>query len=326
MNRPLVSVITSCYNSGNYIRSSIESVLEQDYANWEHIVIDCGSTDDSLEILARIAHRRLRVIQVPFCGVAEARNIGISEAKGEIIAVLDSDDYALPRRLTKQVNVLVSMPDIVGVGSGITRVNEVTNRSKTFIYGFSHRQLAILLHAGFDPIPHSSLAFRLSSYKAIGGYSDTIEKCEDFEFLIRLSNAGRLLSLPEPLVRCAHRESSHTNRHRPKGRDTMFYTVLALILNSVEKESTRPSQEAVERWLEGVGSDGIRAILGSWSLREIRQNIGEVDLKVLVYLTRILVSSVPSIRRSRRQEWWGLAKTPMGIATHCNDRQRLTGA
>jgi len=311
----LVSVITNCYNSEKYIRASVESVLRQDYVDWEHIVIDCGSSDGSLNILSQIAHDRLRVLQVPFCGVAEARNIGISHAKGKIIAVLDSDDYALPQRLTKQVNALISMPDVVGVGSGFVRFSEATQRRKNFVYPFDHEQLAILLQAGFSPIPHSTLAFRVSSYDAVGGYSNTIEKAEDFDFLVRLANTGPLHSLPEALVLCTQRDDSHTKRHKPGGRDITFYAALALIMNSVERGAARPSQEAVERWLESIGPHGIRAILGRWSLRTIRQKIGRLDAGVFVYLTRIFLANAPSMLRCRRQKWWVGSETPRDIAS-----------
>ena len=323
MNRPLVSVITNCYNSEKYIRASVESVLRQDYVDWEHIVIDCGSTDDSLNILSEIAHDRLRVLQVPFCGVAEGRNIGISQAKGNIIAVLDSDDYALPQRLTKQVNALISMPDIVGVGSGFVRFSEATQRKKNFVYPFDHEQLAILLQAGFSPIPHSTLAFRVSSYIAVGGYSNTMEKAEDFDFLVRLANTGPLHSLPETLVQCTHRDDSHTKRHRPAGRDISFYAALALIMNSVDVAAGRPSQEVVERWLDRIGPHGIRAILGRWSLRLLRQKIGRLDAAVLVYLTRIFLSHAPSMLRSRRQEWWPGSETPRDIASRLHGDRTL---
>jgi len=314
MTRPFVSVITNSYNSGTYLRSNIESIVQQSYFDWEHIVIDCGSTDNSIDILSQVAHRRLRVFQVPFCGVADGRNIGIAKAKGDIIAILDSDDYALPERLSKQVNILVSMPDIVGVGSGIIRIDEATNGRRKFIYSANPEQIPILLQAGFNPIPHSSLTFRLSSFKAVGGYSKTIEKCEDFELLLRLAGSGPLLSLPIPLVQCMHRQGSHTRKHRPKGRDEFFYTVLSLILNSSGAMSVGLSQEIVETWLDAVGPDGVRALLGRWSLGAIWQNYLKLNFNSLEYLMKQVVSRVSNITRCREKEWWAYSKTPRDIA------------
>lgn len=316
MTRPLVSVITNSYNSGKYLRANIESMLRQDYVDWEHIVVDCGSTDDSMHILSEIAHERLRVFQVPFCGVASGRNIGIAKAKGDIIAILDSDDYALPQRLSEQVNVLVSLPNVVGVGSGIIRIDEATNRQKKFVYRVSPQQIAILLRAGFNPIPHSSLTFRLSSFKAVGGYSNTIEKGEDFELLLRLAGSGNLFSLPIALVQYTSRKDSYTATHRPKGRDISFYTVLSLILNFAGRESERPSQEMVEMWLESIGSDGIKALLGVWSLRSIRHNFKKLNLSSLTYLMKSAILYFSRIIKCRREIWWDYSKAPKDIAIH----------
>ena len=316
MTCPLVSVITNSYNSGKYLRANIESMLRQDYVDWEHVVVDCGSTDNSMDILSVVAHKRLRVFQVPFCGVAKSRNIGISKAKGGIIAILDSDDYALPQRLTKQVNLLLSRPDIVGVGSGMVRINETTNRSKTYVYSACPRHIGILLRAGFDPIPHSSFTFRRSSFEAIGGYSNTIEKGEDFELMLRFAISGSLFSLPEALVHITTREDSHTNRHRPKGRDTSFFKALSLILNSVGEGSVRPSQEMVETWLESIGSDGVGALLGRWCLRSIWHNCLKLNLNSLSYLVKLAGLHLLQVVECRRKAWWDYSKAPKDIAIY----------
>jgi len=316
MNRPLVSVITNSYNSDKYLRANIESMLRQDYVDWEHIVVDCGSTDHSMDILSVEAHDRLRVVQVPFCGVAKSRNIGIAKAKGDIIAILDSDDYSLAQRLTKQVNMLLVRPDIVGVGSGIVRMNETTNKSKTYVYPSCPRQIGILLRAGFNPIPHSSFTFRRSSFEATGGYSDTIEKGEDFDLLLRFAASGSLCSLPIPLVHITAREDSHTNRHRPKGRDTSFFKALSLILNSIGEGAVRPPQEMVEMWLESIGSDGVGALLGGWCLRSIHHNFRKLNLNAVSYLLKLAGLHLLQVAKCRRQKWWGYSKEAKDIATY----------
>ena len=181
MDRPLVSVITNSYNSGKYLRANIDSMLRQDYVDWEHIIVDCGSTDASIYILSELNHERLRVFQVPFCGVSAGRNIGIEKARGDLIAILDADDYALPNRLTEQVNILLALHNVVGVGSGIRIIDEATNKQKTTIYPSDPSQISLLLRAGFNPIPHSSFMLRLAAYNAMGGFSNVMEKGEDFD-------------------------------------------------------------------------------------------------------------------------------------------------
>ena len=90
----LVSIITPCYNGARYISETIESVLAQDYMNWEMLVIDDGSVDESAQIVEAYAMRdsRIRLIRQPNGGSAKARNHGIREARGRYIALLDADD------------------------------------------------------------------------------------------------------------------------------------------------------------------------------------------------------------------------------------------
>lgn len=108
---PLVSVIMPAYNTARYIREAIDSVLDQDYPNKELIVIDDGSTDGTLELLASYGDR-IRLITQRNQGSAVARNAGLAAAQGEYIAFLDSDDIWLPGKLRLQVDHLRRHPDI----------------------------------------------------------------------------------------------------------------------------------------------------------------------------------------------------------------------
>ena len=108
-NFPLVSIITPSYNSEKYIIETIESVLAQTYKNWEVIIVDDLSTDDSLQIIEQYAQkdRRIKVIRSKQNrGPAKARNRAIEEAKGKYIAFLDSDDVWFPDKLEKQITFM----------------------------------------------------------------------------------------------------------------------------------------------------------------------------------------------------------------------------
>ena len=98
----LVSVIIPNYNGSEYIRECLESVFEQDYNNLEVIVVDDGSKDSSLEVLSGFSER-IKVISQPNLGSSAARNAGILASSGDLIAFLDSDDYWLPTKISKQV-------------------------------------------------------------------------------------------------------------------------------------------------------------------------------------------------------------------------------
>ncbi len=105
---PQVSVITPCFNASKYISQTIESVINQTFTDWEMIIIDDGSKDNSVDIVEKysINDSRIKLIKQPNGGSANARNHGIREAKGRYIALLDADDLWLPQFLEKQIKFM----------------------------------------------------------------------------------------------------------------------------------------------------------------------------------------------------------------------------
>ncbi|MDO3695141.1 glycosyltransferase family 2 protein [Wenyingzhuangia sp. chi5] len=108
MAQPLVSIITPCYNSENFIADTIKSVQNQSYENWEMLITDDGSTDSSIKIIEKFAAKdpRIKLFKISNAGAAVARNHSIEQAKGTFIAFLDSDDMWLPQKLEKQINFM----------------------------------------------------------------------------------------------------------------------------------------------------------------------------------------------------------------------------
>lgn len=107
---PLVSIIMPCYNAERYVAQSIESVLAQTYQNWELLITDDGSTDKSVEIVSKYCTKDDRIsILVPdeHQGIARARNMSISRAKGRFVAFLDNDDLWMPEKLEKQIRFML---------------------------------------------------------------------------------------------------------------------------------------------------------------------------------------------------------------------------
>lgn len=116
-NKPLISIITPIFNGEKYILETIHSVLNQTYTNWEMIIVDNKSTDNSIEVIKTVCDDRIKIIYLEYNsgGPARPRNIGLTNAKGEYIAFLDADDVWLPNKLEKQVELLEreSLIDIV---------------------------------------------------------------------------------------------------------------------------------------------------------------------------------------------------------------------
>src|SRR4028118_1349040 len=120
---PQVSVIIPAYNGDRYIAQAVESVISQTYKNWEIIVVDDGSTDDTRQALQPYFDR-IRYVYQENQGVAAARNRGIQESRGELIAFLDQDDFFLSDKLAGQVALFDAQPSLGIVNSGWRIVKE----------------------------------------------------------------------------------------------------------------------------------------------------------------------------------------------------------
>ncbi len=112
MNSPLVSVIIPIYNAEKYLKDTINSVLSQTYNHWELILVDDGSTDNSITICQQLLNKKIQIIQQENGGVSSALNTGISQSQGEYLAFLDADDLWLTEKLAKHIAHLESNPDV----------------------------------------------------------------------------------------------------------------------------------------------------------------------------------------------------------------------
>lgn len=125
---PQVSIITPCYNASRFISQTIDSVLTQTFTDWEMIIVDDGSKDDSSDIVEKYVKKdsRIRLIRQPNGGSANARNHGIREATGRYIALLDADDLWLPQFLEKQIEFMKEK-NAICVYSSYKRIDENSN-------------------------------------------------------------------------------------------------------------------------------------------------------------------------------------------------------
>jgi len=183
---PLISIITPSLNRAEFIEEAIQSVLDQDYPNVEHIIVDGGSTDGTLEVLARYPH--LRVISEPDNGVYDAINKGIKFAHGEILGFLNTDDYYEPKVLSDLTNEFMINPDAYALSGGsiLFKMNfhgtsEVISRNSCT---YKHNQL---VHATLEESSFNSWFFRRAVFDEIGFFSSKYKLLADRDFLIRFA-------------------------------------------------------------------------------------------------------------------------------------------
>jgi glycosyltransferase involved in cell wall biosynthesis len=199
-SQPLVSVILPVYNGSYYLREAIECMLGQTDTDFELIIIDDGSKDDSANIVSAYADPRIRFYSQQNRGLAATLNRGISVAKGRYIARQDQDDTSLPDRLLKQVNFLETHSEYGMVGTW-AEIWEETKSTERF-----HKHPADNLSLKFDLLfdnafVHSSLMIRKTVFDEVGGYctDPNRQPPEDYELWSRVARRFRVANIPEVL-------------------------------------------------------------------------------------------------------------------------------
>lgn len=186
-----VSVIIPCYNTGRYLAEAIQSVLDQTYHDFEIIIVDDGSTDDTREVARRFDDSRVHYIWQANKGLAGARNTGLRAAKGELVAFLDADDTYLPEKLQSEVEVMLGSPGIAMVVNGWIFVDPEGSPLDIVQPWQEHPAdpgLAYWL-LGLPFVVHGVM-LRRDKLAQIGYFDETLKASEDWDLFIRLAAGG----------------------------------------------------------------------------------------------------------------------------------------
>jgi len=172
MHEPLISVVTPVYNGASFLKETVDSLLAQNYPNLEIIMIDDESPDNSVEVLKQFGDK-VRIISQKNTGHVIARNVGLKEAKGEIIAFVDQDDIWTPGRMPLMLSYLTSGEyDFV--------------RGKTLLFGENILEDKPIFRY---PILGACMYHR-SVLEKVGLFDETLDAGEDFDWHVRVEEAG----------------------------------------------------------------------------------------------------------------------------------------
>jgi len=201
MIEPKINVIMSVYNGERYLRRAVESILGQTFADFEFIIVNDGSTDNSLEIIQSYDDERIKIINMKQnIGLTKSLNKALKLARGEYIARQDADDECHPERLEKQIKFLEEHPEVglVGiVGLCMDEDGEIIGRFPPIT---SDKILRKILRFG-NPFIHGSVMFRRNCIERCGFYREYLQNSQDYDLWLRISEHYKIANLPEPLYK-----------------------------------------------------------------------------------------------------------------------------
>lgn len=195
-----VSIIMLTYNRPQLIGRAIESVVEQDFTDWELLVVQDGANEFTIRTLAEWTRRdpRVRHLRRDKGGnIADATNYGMERAQGEYGAILDDDDYwACPDKLSRQVQFLDAHPEYAGCGGGVIVVNPEGREQMRYRKPERDREIrrrALMA----NPMAHGSGMYRLALLRGCGLYDDSLEGFQDWDVWLKLGCRGKLYNFPD---------------------------------------------------------------------------------------------------------------------------------
>lgn len=215
---PKVSVILPVYNAGSYLRAAIESILQQTLTNFELIIINDGSTDNSKSVIASFHDPRIRHVDQANQGLRQALNNAIELSRGEFVARMDQDDISLPDRLRQQAKFLETHPDHVLVGTTFVYIDQVGTPTGVFpaLLDYDELRREVLTQS---PFGHGTVMFRAATLRHGNiRYSQEAVHVEDYELWLRLSQIGKVANLPDALYLWRHYPANTSSQYFPLQR------------------------------------------------------------------------------------------------------------
>lgn len=226
---PLVSIIIPAYNAGSYLAESVKSVLAQSYSNWELIIVDDGSTDNTGEIARKLMEidSRIQCVYQANSKQGKARNKGIQLANGELLAFLDADDWWDKEKLKKQVPVLNNNPDLALVFCNGYTFHEGKDTDYDVIVKDRWQYSDIPLFIESNRIPVLSVLIRKEAIINVGLFTEeeSLQNAEDYDLWLKLLYAGfEFRSIDDRLFyyRIHTNQSTYGRRNLTKALFTLY--------------------------------------------------------------------------------------------------------
>lgn len=252
MATPVVSIVIPAYNHAPYVAETIESVLRQTYNQWELIIIDDGSTDETPAIIQGYRDPRIRTFRHDNRGLSATLNRGVSLARGKYFAFLPSDDVYEPDKLTVQVEVLEKNPTVGVVFSRQTVIDAQgqpspeTHVQSWFEVSFTTKEeiFPALFERDFLSTPTHLL--RMECFARVGLFDESLVTTQDYDLWLRILRYYDIRLLPQALVRMRWHEHNQTRSVTPQTEQERA-TVLLKAFQALSIEEIFPSLSSVDK-------------------------------------------------------------------------------
>ena len=280
VRNPRLTVLTTVYNAERYIAQAIESILVQDFTDFEYLIIDDGSTDGTPEILRSLAQRdpRIRVDRIAQnVGMAKALNRGLQLARGEYIGKQDGDDLCRPSRLRAQVELLDRRPDVALVSANFSDIDAQGRWAGDWIIENPPARVSyLLIFSNAATGAGCQGMFRLETARELGGFSEALEASIDYEFWTRLVRRGSFVILSQVgLIRRLH-DNQMSRRLQPQQLHNSLSISRRMLAAHLDRAVSEEELSAVASIWRQLGHSGVSASANR-VLREAYARFADVE-------------------------------------------------
>ena len=277
----MFSVVIPLFNKSAYVEKAIESVLRQTLSGFELIIVNDGSTDDSVAKVARFTDARLTLINQANQGVSTARNNGASHARFEYIAFLDADDWWDERFLAEMKTLITDFPEAALYGSGYFVVKNGMNTPAQVgvLPGFKAGYINyfdVYARTFWVPVNCSFVVVKKSVFKESGGFTPTLRFGEDLDLWLRIA-----LKYPVGYVnkRLAYSNQDAETANRALGMDKYWTKTEHVLFNLDYLSEQEQNNPALKRLLDGLRVRSLQPYyLNGWYSQEVKTMLSQVDL------------------------------------------------
>ncbi len=267
----MVSVLMPVYNAADTVEAAVDSIQRQDFAAWELVAVDDGSTDDSRGILMELARKdtRIRVVPMDHGGIVAALREAARQSRGAYFARMDADDVARPERLRLQLACFAADPGL-GVCGGKVRmmgdsIGSGRRRYEDWVNSLVSHEAIVREIFVECPLPHPTFMIARDWYARSGGYRECPWP-EDYDLVMRFWLAGARFAKPEPVILDWRDHPARLSMNDPRYGEAAFRSLKRHYLALLPARAGRPlyqwgAGEVGKRWLREWGSGAPVAVV-----------------------------------------------------------------